>query len=183
VVETASDAVVSIDESGAIILANPAAKPIFGYTPEELIGKPLTVLMPGAMRQFHETGFKRYLETGARHLNWRGTEVTALRANGEEFPVEVSFGEMPVGHGKVFTGFIRDISEKKRSEEAILASERNLRQIINTMPVLAWSAQPDGTPEFFNQRWLDYTGLSPEQAQGRGWIEVVHHDDLGPDGR
>ena len=179
VVETASDAVVSIDESGAIILANPAAKPIFGYTPEELIGKPLTVLMPGAMRQFHETGFKRYLETAARHLNWRGTEVTALRANGEEFPAEVSFGEMPVGHGKVFTGFIRDISEKKRSEEAILASERNLRQIINTMPVLAWSAQPDGTPEFFNQRWLDYTGLSPEQAQGRGWIEVVHHDDLG----
>jgi PAS domain S-box-containing protein len=87
VVETASDAVVSIDESGAIILANPATKRIFGYNPEELIGKPLTVLMPGAMRKLHETGFKRYLETGARHLNWQGTEMTALRANGEEFPV------------------------------------------------------------------------------------------------
>ncbi len=179
VVETASDAVVSIDESGAIILANPATKRIFGYNPEELIGKPLTVLMPGAMRKLHETGFKRYLETGARHLNWQGTEVTALRANGEEFPAEVSFGEMTADQRKVFTGFIRDISEKKRSEEAILASERNLSLIINTMPVLAWSALPDGTVEFFNQRWLDYTGLSPEQAQGWGWTEAVHHDDLG----
>ena len=179
VVETASDAVVSIDESGAIILANPATKRIFGYNPEELIGKPLTVLMPGAMRKLHETGFNRYLETGARHLNWQGTEMTALRANGEEFPAEVSFGEMSADQRRVFTGFIRDISEKKRTEEAILASERNLSLIINTMPVLAWSALPDGTVEFFNQRWLDYTGLSPEQPQGWGWAEAVHHDDLG----
>jgi PAS domain S-box-containing protein len=113
VVETASDAVVSIDESGAIILANPAAKRIFGYTPEELIGKPLTVLMPGAMRKFHETGFKRYLETGARHLNWRGTEVTALRANGEEFPAEVSFGEMPVGSCERYSRDSFGISQKR----------------------------------------------------------------------
>ena len=179
VVETASDAVVSIDESGTIILANPATKRIFGYDPEELIGKPLTVLMPGAMRKLHETGFKRYLETGVRHLNWQGTEMTALRANGEEFPAEVSFGEMIADQRKVFTGFIRDISEKKRAEEAILASERKLSLIINTMPVLAWSALPDGTVEFFNQRWLDYTGLSPEQALGWGWAEAFHHDDLG----
>jgi PAS domain S-box-containing protein len=179
VVETASDAVVSINESGTIILANPATSRIFGYNSEKLIGKPLTVLMPGAMRNLHKAGFKRYMETGARHLNWLGTELIALRANGEEFPVEVSFGEMTVDQRKVFTGFIRDISEKKRSEEALLASERNLSLIINTMPVLAWSALADGTVEFFNQRWLDYTGFSPEQAQGWGWTDAFHPDDLG----
>jgi PAS domain S-box-containing protein len=179
VVETASDAVVSLDESGAIILANPATKRIFGYNPDELIGKPLTVLMPEAMRGLHKAGFKRYQETGARHLNWHGIELTGLRANGEKFPIEVSFGEVTGDQGKVFTGFIRDISEKKRAEEAILASERNLSLIINTMPVLAWSALPNGTVEFFNQRWLDYTGLSPEQAQGWGWTDAIHHDDLG----
>ncbi|HEY6446913.1 MAG TPA: PAS domain S-box protein [Acidobacteriaceae bacterium] len=180
VVETASDAVVSIDESGSIILANPAIKRIFGYDPEALMGKPLTVLMPGGMRTLHETGFNRYLNIGVKHLDWQGTELTALRANGQEFPVEVSFGEMTVDQRRVFTGFIRDISEKKRSEEAILASRRNLSLIINTMPVLAWSALPDGTVEFFNQRWLDYTGLSPEQAQGWGWADAIHPDDLGP---
>ena len=179
VVETASDAVVSIDERGVIVLANPATRRVFGRDPEELIGKPLTVLMPGAMRNSHETGLRRYLETGVRQLNWQGIELTALRADGEEFPVEISFGEMTASQRKIFTGFIRDISEKKRAQETILASERNLSLIINTMPVLAWSAHPDGTVEFFNQRWLDYTGLLPEQAQGSGWAEAVHHDDLG----
>jgi PAS domain S-box-containing protein len=133
VVETASDAVVSIDESGVIILANPATKRIFGYNPEQLIGKPLTVLMPGAMRKLHETGFKRYLETGARHLNWQGTEMTALRANGEEFPAEVSFGEMTADERKVFTGFIRDISEKKRSQEMLHNTQAELSRMMRVM--------------------------------------------------
>ncbi len=135
VVETASDAVVSIDDNGVIILANPATRRIFGYAPEELIGKPLTVLMPGAMRKLHETGFNRYLETGARHLNWQGTEVTAMRANGEEFPAEVSFGEMVSNHRKVFTGFIRDISEKKRAQEELLNSQAELARMTRVVTI------------------------------------------------
>ena len=135
VVETASDAVLSIDESGAIILANPATKRIFGYTPEELIGKPLTVLMPGAMRGLHEKGFQRYLETGARQLNWQGTEMTALRANGEEFPAEVSFGEMTSDQRRVFTGFIRDISEKKRFEAELRNSQAELARMMRAMTI------------------------------------------------
>ena len=178
VIETASDAMISMDENGLVTLANPAVRSIFGYEPEELIGKPLTLFMPQSMRKPHETGYKRYLETGERRLNWRGTEFTAQRANGEEFPVEVSFGEMTINGRKMFTGFIRDITEKRRAEEALLASKRNLSLIINTMPVLAWSALPDGTVDFFNQRWLDYTGLSLEQAQGWGWTDTVHRDDL-----
>jgi PAS domain S-box-containing protein len=135
VVETASDAVISIDESGAIILANPAAERIFGYSPEELIGKPLTILMPGALRRLHETGLKRYLQTGERHLNWQGTEVTAQRANGEEFPAEVSFGEMTVDRQKVFTGFIRDISEKKRAEEELRNTQAELARMMRVMTI------------------------------------------------
>jgi PAS domain S-box-containing protein len=177
VVETASDAVISIDESGAIILANPATKRVFGHNPEALIGKPVTVLMPEAMRSFHRSGYKRYLETGMRRLNWQGTEVKALRADGTEFPAEVSFGELTANGRRIFTGFIRDISEKKRAEEAILASEKNLRLTINTMPVLAWSALPDGGADFFNQRWLDYTGLTAEDAVGWGWSTAFHTDD------
>jgi PAS domain S-box-containing protein len=135
VVETASDAVISIDESGTIILANPATKRIFGYNPEELIGKPLMVLMPGSMRKRHDAGFKRYMETGARHLNWQGTEMTALRANGEEFPAEVSFGEMTADQGRVFTGFIRDISEKKRAEEQLRNTQEELAGMMRAMTI------------------------------------------------
>ena len=102
-VETASDAVVSIDDQGSIVFANPATATIFGYDPAELVGKPLTLLMPEYMRELHQTGFKRYLATGHRHMNWQGTELTALRKNGEEFPVEVSFGEMTRdGHKTIY---------------------------------------------------------------------------------
>jgi PAS domain S-box-containing protein len=178
VVETASDAVISMDESGTIILANPATKSVFGYSPEELIGKPLTMLMPNGAQALHEAGYKRYLETGVRHLNWQGAELTALRASGEEFPAGVSFGEMNADGRKIFTGFIRDISKRKRAEEAVLLGQRNLRLIIDTMPVLAWSAERDGSVDFFNQRWLDYTGFSAEEALGWGWSQAFHPDDL-----
>jgi PAS domain S-box-containing protein len=125
--EAANDAVVSMDEEGAILLANPATRRIFGYDPVEIVGKPMTMLMPEMMRKLHENGFRRYLATGKRHLNWQGVEVTAQRKDGQEFPVEVSFGELTSDGHKLFTGFIRDISERKQAEDRLRASERNLQ--------------------------------------------------------
>ncbi len=127
IVEAANDAVVSMDESGVILLANPATKRIFGYAPAEIVGSPMTMLMPEMMRKLHENGLKRYLTTGKRHLNWRGVEVTAQRKDGQEFPVEVAFGELTSDGHKVFTGYIRDISERKQAEDKLRASERNLQ--------------------------------------------------------
>jgi PAS domain S-box-containing protein len=178
IVETASDCVVSMDETGAIRFANPSTMKIFGYDPTELIGKPLTELMPEFMRKMHETGFRRYLATGQRHINWQGTELTALRKNGEEFPVEISFGELTRDGHKVFTGFIRDISARKKAEEKLRASERTLRELTETIPQMLWSAVADGAVDYCNQRVLDYTGLSKEQVQGAGWMKTVHRDDI-----
>jgi PAS domain S-box-containing protein len=127
IVEAANDAVITMDEKGAILLANPATRRIFGYDPVEIVGKPMTMLMPEMMRKLHENGFRRYLTTGKRHLNWQGVEVTAQRKDGQEFPVEVSFGELTSDGHKVFTGFIRDISERKQAEDRLRASERNLQ--------------------------------------------------------
>ena len=121
-VETASDAIVSIDDKGMIVFANPAIATVFGYEPTEVMGKPLTILMPEYMRKLHEGGFTRYLATGQRHINWQGTELTALRKNGEEFPVEISFGELTRDGHKIFTGFLRDISKRKQAEIALRAA-------------------------------------------------------------
>jgi PAS domain S-box-containing protein len=177
-VEAASDAIVSMDETGTTRFANPATMRIFGYDPMELIGQPLTVLMPEFMRNLHENGFRRYLGTGQRHLNWQGTELTALRKNGEEFPVEVSFGELTRDGHKSFTGFIRDISKRKHAEEKLRASERTLRELTETIPQMLWSAEPDGAIDYCNQRALDYTGLSAEQVRGAGLMKSVHRDDI-----
>jgi PAS domain S-box-containing protein len=140
-VETASDAVVCIDESGAILLANPATTKVFGYDPADLIGKPLTMLMPEYLRKLHEDGFSRYSATGQRHINWQGTELTGLRKNGQEFPVEISFGELTKDEHRVFTGFIRDISERKQAQRAIQNAQAELARVsrLTTMGELAAS--------------------------------------------
>ena len=81
------------------------------------------------------------------------------------------------GHVEYF-GAAHDITQRRIAEQALKASERNLSMIINTIPALAWSARPDGEAEFFNQRWLEYTGRSAEQSRGRGWMSAIHPDDV-----
>jgi PAS domain S-box-containing protein len=177
VVETASDAVVSIDYKGEILLANRATTTTFGYEPEELIGQPLTILMPEYLRDLHKAGLKRYQETGHRHINWQSTELMGLRKNGEQFPIEVSFGESTSNGHRVFTGFIRDISDRRKAEEALRTSERDLSLIIETIPGLVWCAAPNGELNYLNQRILDYTGTSAGVWAQFGWKNLLHADD------
>jgi PAS domain S-box-containing protein len=70
-----------------------------------------------------------------------------------------------------------DIEDRKRADEALQASERNLIQIINTIPTTAWATRPDGYCDFLNQRWLDYAGMPAERAYGWGWAAAIHPDD------
>jgi PAS domain S-box-containing protein len=76
-----------------------------------------------------------------------------------------------------FLGAITDITEQKRAQQALAASERNLAAIINTIPTAAWTTRPDGYCDFINQVWLDYAGMTSEKAQGWGWAEAIHPDD------
>jgi PAS domain S-box-containing protein len=167
IVEAASDEVISMDESGGIQLANPATARIFGYDPVELIGKPLTVLMPEFMRKLHEAGFRRYLATHERHLDWQGTEVTALRKNGQEFPVEVSFGEMTSNGHKVFTGFVRDINEKKRVEDELRRQKEVFQKIFENIPVMIAFRGQDGRVEMVNPEWERAMGWTLKEIGGQ----------------
>jgi len=123
IVEAASDAIVAMDDSGIILFANPATTRLFGYDSAEMVGKPLTMLMPQPMRELHDDGFRRYLATGIRHINWHGTELTAISRDGQEFPVEVSFGELSTDGHRLFTGFIRDIRQRKQAEQLEAAAQ------------------------------------------------------------
>ncbi len=84
------------------------------------------------------------------------------------------------GAGTVLRWYVllTDIDDRKRAEDLLFASERNLRETINAIPTLAWCNRPDGSNEFLNQRWHDYTGLPPEKANGWGWQVTLHPDDL-----
>ena len=89
VAETASDAIITIDESSKMIFINRATEKIFGYSREELIGESLTILMPDYLRHVHRAGLKRYLETGKRHLSWEAVQLPGLRKDGTEIPLVI----------------------------------------------------------------------------------------------
>ncbi|HEX6087752.1 MAG TPA: PAS domain S-box protein [Thermoanaerobaculia bacterium] len=115
--DTAQDAIFTIDEKSRITFCNPAVERMFGYRPEELIGHTLDVIIPERLREAHRHGIERYLRTRQRNIPWTGVELPALHKDGHEFPCELSFGEWRGDGGTIFTGFARDVTERKRALE------------------------------------------------------------------
>ncbi len=114
--QTASDAMVTIDEQSTILFLNPAASKIFGHQLNDMLGQSLTMLMPEYLRHVHEAGLKRNHETGKRHISWEAVEVPGLHKDGHEIDLEISFGEYKQEGRHLFTAIIRDITERKRAE-------------------------------------------------------------------
>jgi PAS domain S-box-containing protein len=117
--ETAQDAIFTIDENSTITFVNAAVERVFGYKPEELIGRKLETIMPPRHVANHYAGMQRYLDSGVRHIPWQGVELAGLHRDGREVPLELSFGEWRSGSRRIFTGFARDITERKRAAETL----------------------------------------------------------------
>jgi two-component system sensor kinase FixL len=117
IVETASDAIVTIDEMSTIVFANPATLKIFGYAPEEITGRQLAVLMPERFREAHLAGMRQYLSTGERDIKWEALELPGLHKSGREIPLEISYGVFIKEGKRFFTGIVRDITERKLAEK------------------------------------------------------------------
>lgn len=116
-IDSASDAVVTIDAEGAVIDWNPAAHAIFGWSREEAIGQPLhALIVPERMREAHRTGLRRFLASGEGTITHRTIEIKALHRNGHEFDVELAIWPVKSGDSYTFSAFLRDISERKRIE-------------------------------------------------------------------
>ncbi len=128
IADAASDAIITIDAESTILVVNRAVERIFGHRPDELTGRPLTMLMPEYLRHVHEAALGRYLATGTRHINWTAVELPGLHRDGHEVPVEVSFGESKGLGGHTFTAILRDISDRKAAEAALRRSEQHLLQ-------------------------------------------------------
>jgi len=124
ITNSALDGIVTIDDDGIIVAWNPAAEKIFGFTSDEITGKSLAdKIIPPNLRHQHHAGLQRYAETGEHNILGQRIEITAIRKNGEEFPVELTVTPYTIGGGQFFTGFLRDISERKSAEKIILASK------------------------------------------------------------
>jgi PAS domain S-box-containing protein len=127
ILASALDAVVTIDGAGRVLEFNPAAERIFGYRREDAVGRDMAeLIVPPALRDQHRRGFARYLETGEAILLEHRLEITGMRADGSEFPVELAITRINLPGRPTFTGFLRDITERKRIEAELRASRARL---------------------------------------------------------
>jgi PAS domain S-box-containing protein len=181
IVDTALDAVITIDSHGTTTGWNKQAESIFGWSSSEAIGRHMSdLIIPEQQRAAHERGLRHFLATGEGPFLRRRIEVTAVRRSGVEFPVELEILPMRLGQDWLFSAFIRDITDSKRAEEKLRQSELSLRQMTETIPEMLWSASPDGAIDYCNGRFLDYTGFSPDQVMSDGWMKLLHPDDVEP---
>jgi PAS domain S-box-containing protein len=128
--ETAPDAILTIDEESVILSVNPATERIFGWTAAEMLGQPLTMIVPSDLRARHEAGIKRYLRTGVRHIPWTGVPLAAMTKDGRRLPIEVSFGEFVHEGRRVFSGFLRDISERVAQQQLLEETTAELEEAL-----------------------------------------------------
>jgi len=130
ILETTVDGIITIGEDGCIESFNAAAERIFGYDAEAVIGENVRILMPAPYRQEHDGYLQNYLETGHRKIIGIGREVLGLRKDGTVFPMDLGVSELKLADRRIFTGVIRDISERLSLEQEILRiSEQERRRI------------------------------------------------------
>jgi PAS domain S-box-containing protein len=128
VVESAGDGMILADSAGNTMTYNKSAQAIFGYSEEEVLGQPLTLLMPERYREAHRQGLERFRTTGKAHVVGRTVELHGLKKDGSEFPLELSISTWTAGEHTFYSGIIRDITERKRAEEEIRRLNKELTQ-------------------------------------------------------
>jgi PAS domain S-box-containing protein len=173
IVESSRDAIIGTDLSGIVTSWNAGAENLFGYTAPEMTGQPMLRLIP-AILQEEETDILDRIKRGEP-----GWHFETLRMRKDGSPVDVSATVSPIkdSAGKIIgaSKVVRDITGRKREQEALRESEERFRAMANAMPQLAWTARADGHIFWYNQRWYEYTGTTPEQMEGWGWQSV--HDE------
>src|SRR6478609_1558783 len=129
ILDTVPEAMIVIDERGLMQSFSSAAERLFGYTPHEAIGQNVKVLMPAPYREAHDGYLRRYLDTGERRIIGIGRLVVGQRKDGSTFPMELAVGEMKSGDRRFFTGFIRDLTERQKTEARLQELQSELVHI------------------------------------------------------
>ena len=146
IVDSALDCIVTIDHEGCITEFNPVAEHTFGYRRDEVLGKHLAdAIIPPSFWEKHRQGFARYLATGEARVLGKRIEMTAVRADGSEFPVELAITRIPLEGPPSFTGYLRDITERKRAEQELRRSEAFLAeaQHLSRIGSFSWRVPTD----------------------------------------
>lgn len=127
-VENGSDAILSIDERSEIVFANRSVRRVFGYDPAEVMGESLSIVIPERFHESHFEAVDRYLATGKRGLDWNAIELPGRHKSGREVPLSITFEEHVYDDRRLFSGIIRDISERKQYERTLERQNERLER-------------------------------------------------------
>jgi two-component system sensor kinase FixL len=131
IIENAIDGIITIDERGIIESINPAACKLFEYTPAEVVGKNVSMLMPPPDKEQHDGYLHRYKQTGHAHIIGVGREVKGLKKNGAIFPFRLGISQVQYSGRKIYTGFIHDLSREKEAENLLKDYATHLEDLVN----------------------------------------------------
>ena len=174
IVESADEAIAGKTLDGVVTSWNPAAETLFGYTAAEIIGRHISVLAaPG-----HEDEMPAILERIRRGEKVDRYETVRRRKDGSLVNISLTVSPIRDEAGQIIgaSKIARDITQRKRVHEALRASEERFRNLANAVPDIVWTAAPDGSITFANDRWFEFCGITPEQNV-RQWPELVLHPD------
>jgi PAS domain S-box-containing protein len=167
IIETAGDAIVTANADGKIMSWNPAAERIFGYSQEEAIGEPITLIIPERFHAPHHEGIARVVATGKTKIVGSTVEVVGLRKDGSEFPVELTLGTWVTNDARFFSGILRDISEKADLISALGHSEDRLQAIVESANDAIITIDADGRVLLWNQHATKLFGYSSDEMIGQ----------------
>ncbi|MCG6156524.1 PAS domain S-box protein [Rubinisphaera sp. ICM_H10] len=170
ILSSSADAIITIDQRGIIQDANAATEDIFGYSLQELLGQNVSILMPSPDREQHDSYLRRYLETGEARVIGIGREVTARHKTGRTFPAEIAIGQVP--GKKLFTGIVRNLTERKQNEEALRREHQLNENIIATSRGVILILSPDGTIVQYNSFLEELSGWPLEETRGEEWADI-----------
>ncbi len=181
IVRSAMDGIIMIDEEQRVTLFNKAAEQMFGIAESEMIGRPIERLMPERFRLHHSDSVKKFgLTNSTTRAMGRLGEIVGLRSNGEEFPIEATVSQSVVGGVRVFAVILRDISERKKAENAIVALNQKTEMILQSAGEGIYGIDGNGKVTFFNLAAEQLTGWKHSSIKGKLMHPLMHHSR--PDG-
>lgn len=180
ILDSALDCILTIDHEGLITEFNLAAERSFGYRRDEVVGKELAdVIIPPSLREQHRRGFARYLATGDARVLGKRVEMTAMRANGNEFPVELAITRIPTDGPPSFTGYLRDITERKRALEKLQANQELLDLAQRSAGAMAFDWYVQKEINYWSPEQEALFGLAPGSFDGtyKSWKKMMYAND------